>query len=95
MCNCGPRRLVPPPRHAATTTVPPGTTFTAPHSAKPKPLFEYVGHTALTVIGPGSGLRYRFDRPGARLAVDPRDRSALAAVPVLKQRDEAPQLSLV
>lgn len=47
--------------------------------------FEYVGASALTVIGPASGRRYRFDRPGARLVVDPRDRPGLARVPRLRQ----------
>jgi hypothetical protein len=47
--------------------------------------FEYVGPTAITVIGGASGRRYRFDRPGDRLMVDPRDRPSLAAVPHLRQ----------
>lgn len=47
--------------------------------------FEYVGHTALTVIGAASGRRYRFDAPGARLVIDPRDRPSLALVPSLRQ----------
>jgi hypothetical protein len=59
-------------------------------AARTKPLFEYVGATALTVIGPASGLRYRFDRPGARLAIDPRDRIALEAVPLLRARHDEP-----
>ena len=46
--------------------------------------FEYVGRTALTVRGPFSGRLYRFDRPGARLATDPRDQRALATVPALR-----------
>ena len=33
--------------------------------------FEYVGKTGLTVRGPVSGKRYRFDSPGARVIVDP------------------------
>ncbi len=48
------------------------------------PVFEYLGRTGLTVVGPVTGIRYRFDRPGARLAVDARDRDALAGVPVLR-----------
>jgi hypothetical protein len=48
------------------------------------PTFEYIGRTALTVFGPISGAPYRFPGPGSRLAVDPRDRAALSAVPVLK-----------
>jgi hypothetical protein len=47
--------------------------------------FEYVGPTGLTAIGGVSGRRYRFDRPGARVIVDPRDRPSLAAVPNLRQ----------
>jgi hypothetical protein len=47
--------------------------------------FQYVGHTALTLIGPASGRRYSFT-PGSILAVDPRDRSALASIPLLRRR---------
>jgi hypothetical protein len=46
--------------------------------------FEYVGGTALMAIGPVSGKRYRFDHPGAVIAVDPRDRPGLAVVPALR-----------
>ncbi|MCU0304137.1 MAG: hypothetical protein MUC56_08785 [Thermoanaerobaculales bacterium] len=49
------------------------------------PVFAYTGATALTVRGPVSGRLYRFDRTGARLAVDPRDRPALARVPHLRE----------
>lgn len=48
------------------------------------PVFEYIGRTALTVFGPISGMPYRFNAPGSRLAVDPRDRPALAVIPVLR-----------
>jgi hypothetical protein len=47
--------------------------------------FEYTGATGLTVFGPVSGRRYRFDGPGAVVTVDPRDRPGLAAVPRLRQ----------
>ena len=47
--------------------------------------FEYAGATALTVTGPASGRRYRFEGPGARLVVDSRDRPGLARVPKLRQ----------
>ncbi len=40
----------------------------------------YVGGTALTVVGPASGVRYRFDRPGARVRVDARDVAPLLAI---------------
>jgi hypothetical protein len=46
--------------------------------------FEYLGKTALTVVGPVTGARYRFDRPGARLAIDPRDSPGLARIPALR-----------
>jgi hypothetical protein len=47
-------------------------------------MMEYTGGKALTAVGPVTGNRYRFDRPGARIGVDARDRSALATIPVLK-----------
>jgi len=47
--------------------------------------FEYLGNTGLTVVGPITGKRYRFDGHGARAAVDLRDRLSLAAVPKLRQ----------
>ena len=46
--------------------------------------FAYVGATALTVMGPVTGRRYRFERPFAQLVVDPRDRPGLAHVPTLR-----------
>jgi hypothetical protein len=48
-------------------------------------MFEYVGRTGMTIIGPVSGRRYRFDRPGARVPVDSRDRPSLAAIANLRQ----------
>jgi len=86
MCRCGsrdPRRVVAFPGARATPHV---TLATAPPPAKPRALFEYVGATALTVVGPATGLRYRFERTGARLQVDPRDRAALEALPQLRAR---------
>lgn len=49
------------------------------------PYFEYVGKTGLTVVGPVTGRRYRFARPGAVLAVDKRDSSSMAGVPNLRR----------
>jgi hypothetical protein len=46
--------------------------------------FEYVGRSAMTVTGGVTGRRYRFERPGARVAVDPTDRPSLSKVPHLK-----------
>jgi hypothetical protein len=46
---------------------------------------QYVGGSELTATGPVSGRSYRFQRPFAVLAVDPRDLAALAAVPNLRR----------
>ena len=82
MCNCGKTRF--------TTSARTGATLPAQAASAPsRSLFEYVGITALTVFGPASGRRYRFERPGAALAVDPRDHAALQAVPHLRLRPGA------
>lgn len=47
------------------------------------PVFEYVGATALTVVSPLTRKTYRFEKPGARIEVDLRDRSWIAFVPSL------------
>ena len=48
-------------------------------------VFEYEGLTGLRAVGPVSGITYRFDRPGSRITIDGRDRTALARVPMLKR----------
>lgn len=48
-------------------------------------LFEYTGTTAMTVVGPISGVKYRFGSPGARLRVDVRDVASMTFVPNLQQ----------
>jgi hypothetical protein len=47
--------------------------------------FEYTGHTGVTVTGRVTGRPYRFPEPGARVAVDYRDATAMMAVPVLRR----------
>ena len=47
--------------------------------------FEYVGATAITVLGSVTGQRYRFDHPGSRVHVDPRDAPSVAGVPNLRR----------
>jgi len=47
--------------------------------------FEYAGKTGMTVQGPVTGKRYRFDKPGSRVLVDPRDSPSLSAVPHLRR----------
>ena len=58
---------------------------TAPENLPSSVSFVYVGNAALTVTGPISGLEYRFERPGARVEVDRRDRIMLASVRQLRQ----------
>jgi hypothetical protein len=48
-------------------------------------VFEYVGRTRMSVIGPATRTCYRFDRPGARVLVDGRDRASLLTIPLLRQ----------
>jgi hypothetical protein len=47
--------------------------------------FQYVGGKTLIVLGPVSHRRYRFEGPGAIVAIDTRDRPALAHIPFLRQ----------
>ena len=60
-------------------------TAPTPHAplALTRYVFEYVGATALTVVSPLTRKTYRFEKPGARVEVDPRDRSWIAFVPNL------------
>ena len=46
--------------------------------------FEYVGATAMTVTGGATGSTYRFERPGARVAVEPADEPSMRRVPNLR-----------
>jgi hypothetical protein len=39
----------------------------------------------LTAVGPITGRRYRFNGPGARVAVDSRDAPSMRAVPNLRE----------
>lgn len=50
----------------------------------PTAVFEYAGATALTLVSPVTRKSYRFEHPGAQVAVDVRDRSWVAFVPNLK-----------
>jgi hypothetical protein len=69
----------------ATTSPPAFAPASAPGLRQSRVFFEYTGRSGLMVIGPATGRRYRFDRPGARLEVDLKDRRSLAAVPNLRQ----------
>jgi hypothetical protein len=47
--------------------------------------FEYIGATAITVVGNVTGRQYRFAIPGVPVVVDARDRWSLARVPLLQE----------
>jgi hypothetical protein len=48
-------------------------------------IFEYVGMTAMLAEGQVTRERYWFERPGARIAVDLRDRDGMRRVPNVKE----------
>lgn len=48
-------------------------------------VFEYIGSGALSVTSSITGRHYRFDAPGARVDVDPRDWSQLSRVSLIRQ----------
>ena len=84
MSCCGSKRR----QFPANTNVPPGTprpmqSYAVPQTT-PGKVFEYTGHTTLTVRGPITGWMYRFSKLNARVAVDGRDASALMGVPNLQ-----------
>lgn len=52
--------------------------------------FQYTGGTGLTVVGAFTGRQYRFDGPGSRVAVDPRDRASVASINLLREVEMLP-----
>jgi hypothetical protein len=62
-----------------------GATPPRPAERQSAACFEYTGRTGMTVLGPVTGLRYRFNYPGERVFVDLRDRLSLLSVPNLRQ----------
>jgi hypothetical protein len=65
-----------------------GVVATAPKRSQPGSrvvLYQYTGMTAMTVVGPLSGSKYRFAAPGAKVQVDLRDVAAMAALPNLRR----------
>ncbi len=63
-----------------------GTTrYSSPGRQRAPVYFQYVGRTSLTVLGPITGIRYRFGEPRAVVPVDPWDGPSLAAVPNLRR----------
>ena len=51
--------------------------------------FEYMGETAMTVLGPITRTQYRFAHKGARIEVDQRDAPYLSGVPNLRRAAKA------
>ena len=47
--------------------------------------YEYVGATGMTVVGPATGRRYRFEGHGSRALIDPRDALSMATVPHVRR----------
>jgi len=89
MCCSRPRQAVSTPQRPAR---PAGAGLSAGAQAAPAvrtalalttPVFEYVGATALTVVSPLTRKTYRFEKLGAQIQVDLRDRSWMAFVPSL------------
>lgn len=71
-------------RHASSSAR--GVGFSPPPGRQRAPVyFQYVGRTSLSVLGPITGIRYRFGGHRAVLPVDPRDGPSLAAVPNLRR----------
>lgn len=56
-----------------------------PSPWRPAVYFEYVGKTGMTVFGPVTSKRYRFNGNGTVVAVDVRDAPSLRTVPRLKE----------
>ena len=48
-------------------------------------VFEYTGATGLTIFGSATGVRYRFNHPGARIPVDARYAQRLSTIPMLRR----------
>ncbi|MEO8154250.1 MAG: hypothetical protein ABI605_14375 [Rhizobacter sp.] len=86
MCNCVKKTTTAP---AVVSMLPTLPQFPLNLAARERTVFEYVGATALMVVGPATGRCYRFDRPGAMLAVDLRDRATLAGIRSLRMQQAA------
>ena len=80
MCNCGKKRMEY-SQHSGNVN----TKIGIPAQTSTDASFEYIGKTALTIIGNVSGTRYRFNYPGSRQNIDVRDIPGIITVPVLKK----------
>ena len=81
-CGGNRTRAVMPASVSTSSSRPPQPVYTPPATLA---IFRYEGEGTLTVIGPATGRKYWFERNGAELAVDMRDRAAVAKVPRVRQ----------
>jgi hypothetical protein len=56
-----------------------------PKAAPRREVYEYTGATGMTVVGPLSGQKYRFDQPGSKLQIDVRDVPSMTGLPNLRR----------
>ena len=84
MCNCGKKRT----EYTQQSNVVASQVKTSMPALQQNTnnVFEYIGKTALTVMGNITGRRYRFNRPGDLQSVDARDAVGMMTVPVLRRR---------
>jgi hypothetical protein len=85
MCNCGSRsqRMAAAQIGASASGVPRPDPRSRASLATVE--FIYTGRTALTAVGPATGIVYRFIEPNARMQVDVRDAPAFAKIAVLRK----------
>lgn len=79
MSCCGERRA------AAAAPPQPANTIRPAQRVSSAAVYQYLGATGLTVIGPVTGLRYRFDAPGSKVQIDWRDVPSFAGLPNLRR----------
>jgi len=84
MCNCGNKRSQYNQENNASSIQTKTSIVTSKQYTNS--IFEYVGKTALTVVGNITGRRYRFNRPGDLQSIDSRDAAGMLAVPVLRRK---------
>lgn len=87
MSCCGKKRSKARQSNQTARTLNPAKKTVAQRPVKkdPSTYFQYVGENGLTIIGPVSQRRYRFEHPDAVVAIDPRDEQALSGVSVLRR----------
>ena len=82
MCNCGTKRNLL-QQDAKLLSNPATARQNKSHWADSK--FEYIGKTGLSVTGPITGRRYRFNFTGDVQLIDYRDTTSVAQIQLLKQ----------